>query len=78
MKEKMNVLNKLKFPHIYQYQKLGKDETFEGRLFIEEHQNEIDSEYSEVMDVNRERYRLGGSEYIHNSLKLQVRINSSF
>lgn len=69
---------KFVFPHLYEFYRLGSDQTPEGRSYLANHQDICDKEFSVVMDVNRERYRLGGSEYIHNSLKLQVRINSSF
>lgn len=65
------------FPHLHEFYRLGSDQTPEGRSYLSEHQDMCDKEFSMVMDVNRDRYRMGGSEYIHNSLKL-VRYETSY
>ena len=59
----MNIPKRL-YPHIYEFQRLGKDETPEGREYIKQHQNKIDREYSDVLDAKLLRY-LHGNDKIH-------------
>lgn len=56
---------KNKFPHMYEFQRLGRDYTPEGRLYLKEHQNQVDNEYSDIADTWKERYKIGGIEKIH-------------
>jgi hypothetical protein len=54
-----------KYPHIKELYRLGNSETAEGRLYTEQNQHAINKEYDRLIDENRFRKQLGGSEFIH-------------
>ena len=65
----MTRLPKRLYPHINEWERLGRDETPEGRDYIMLNQTRIDIEYSQAMDIYKFRYMMGGNELIHNLIK---------
>lgn len=57
------------YPHINEWERLGKDDTPEGREYIMLNQTRIDIEYSQAMDIHKFRYMMGGNELIHKLIK---------
>ena len=61
----MTRLPKRLYPHINEWESLGRDETPEGREYIMLNQTRIDLEYSQAMDIYKIRYMMGGEKTIH-------------
>ena len=61
----MTRLPKRLYPHINEWESLGRDETSEGREYIMLNQTRIDLEYSQAMDIYKIRYMMGGEKTIH-------------
>jgi hypothetical protein len=45
----MDIANKNRFPHIYQLEKLGGDKSPKGEEYYEEHNKELQMEFTEIM-----------------------------
>lgn len=61
----MGIINKDRFPHIYEFERLGRDDTHEGRRYNAEYQSELYYEYSIYIDMKHIRTLMGGSDAIH-------------
>lgn len=66
------VFTKKMFPHLYEFHKLGQDKTPEGRKFLEMKEEQVNKEYSIVMDLWRDRYMWGGDHKIHEVEKIHI------
>jgi hypothetical protein len=62
----MDVANKDRFPHIYALKKLGGDRSPEGEKYYEEHNMELQMEFSVIMENILDRGNLGDNKKIHN------------
>ena len=67
IKQKKMLFPKKVYPHIHEYINLGESKTEEGRSYLEKYQNEIDSEYSTILDLVQTRFLMGDNKKIHDS-----------
>jgi hypothetical protein len=61
----MDIANKNRFPHIYQLEKLGGDKSPKGEKYYEEHDKELEKEFTEIMRNVLDRDKFGGNKEIH-------------
>ena len=61
----MNIANKDRFPHIYSLDKLGGNKSASGEKYYEDHEKELEKEFTEIMRNVLDRYRFGGNKEIH-------------
>jgi hypothetical protein len=61
----MNISSKDRFPHIYALDKLGGDKSLEGEKYYEEHEEELEMEFTEIMRNVLDRDNFGGNKTIH-------------
>ena len=45
----MDIANKNRFPHIYALDKLGGDKSADGEKYYEDHEKELEKEFTEIM-----------------------------
>ena len=62
----MDIANKDRFPHIYGLDKLGGERTADGEKYYEEHEKELEKEFSEIMRNVLDRDKFGGNKEIHD------------
>ena len=62
----MDIANKNRFPHIYALEKLGGDKSPKGEKYYEEHEKELEQEFTEIMRNILDRDNLGDNKKIHN------------
>jgi hypothetical protein len=62
----MDIANKNRFPHIYALEKLGGDKSADGEKYYEEHEKELEKEFSEIMRNVLDRDKFGGNKEIHD------------
>ena len=62
----MDIANKDRFPHIYGLKKLGGDKSADGEKYYEEHEKELEMEFTEIMRNVLDRDILGDNKKIHN------------
>lgn len=62
----MDIANKNRFPHIYQLEKLGGDKSAAGEKYYEEHNMELQMEFTVIMQNILDRDNLGDNKKIHN------------
>jgi hypothetical protein len=62
----MDIANKDRFPHIYGLKKLGGDKSASGEKYYEDHEKELEKEYSEIMRNVVDRDKFGNHKKIHN------------
>ena len=62
----MDIANKNRFPHIYQLDKLGGDKSADGEKYYEDHEKELEKEFTEIMRNVLDRDKFGGNKEIHN------------
>ena len=60
------VANKGRFPHIYALEKLGGDKSADGGKYYEEHEKELEMEFTEIMRNVLDRDKFGNHKKIHN------------
>jgi hypothetical protein len=58
--------NPNRFPHIYALDKLGGDRSPDGEKYYEEHEKELEMEFTEIMKNVLDRDNLGDNKKIHN------------
>jgi len=61
----MDIANKDRFPHIYGLDKLGGDKSADGEKYYEEHEKELEMEFTEIMRNVLDRDKFGGNKEIH-------------
>jgi len=61
----MDIANKNRFPHIYALEKLGGDKSADGEKYYEEHDKELEMEFTEIMRNVLDRDKFGGNKEIH-------------
>jgi hypothetical protein len=61
----MNIANKDRFPHIYGLDKLGGDKSALGEAYHEEHEKELEMEFTEIMRNVLDREKFGDNKKIH-------------
>jgi hypothetical protein len=61
----MDIANKDRFPHIFALDKLGGDKSALGEAYYEDHEKELEKEFSEIMLNVIARDNFGGSKKIH-------------
>ena len=61
----MDIANKNRFPHIYQLDKLGGDKSVDGEKYYEDHEKELEKEFTEIMRNVLDRDKFGGNKEIH-------------
>jgi hypothetical protein len=57
--------NPNRFPHIYALDKLGGDKSADGEKYYEEHEKELEMEFTEIMKNVLDRDNLGDNNKIH-------------
>ena len=62
----MDIANKNRFPHIYALEKLGGDKSPKGEKYYEEHEKELEMEFTEIMRSVLDRDNLGDNKKIHD------------
>jgi hypothetical protein len=62
----MDIANKNRFPHIYQLEKLGGDKSASGEKYYEDHEKELEKEFTEIMRNVLDRDKFGGNKEIHD------------
>ena len=62
----MDIANKNRFPHIYALDKLGGDRSPDGEKYYEEHEKELEMEFTEIMKNVLDRDKFGNHKKIHN------------
>ena len=62
----LHIANKDRFPHIYALEKLGGDKSADGEKYYEEHEKELEMEFTEIMRNVLDRDNLGDNKKIHN------------
>jgi hypothetical protein len=62
----MDIANKDRFPHIYALDFLGGDKSALGEAYYEDHEKELEKEFSEIMRTVIVRDNFGGNKKIHN------------
>jgi hypothetical protein len=62
----MDIANNNRFPHIYALEKLGGDKSANGEKYYEEHEKELEMEFTEIMRNVLDRYNLGDNKKIHD------------
>jgi hypothetical protein len=62
----MDIANKDRFPHIYGLKKLGGDKSASGEKYYEDHEKELEMEFSEIMGNVLVRVNFGDNKKIHN------------
>ena len=62
----MGMLNKDRFPYVYELKCLGGVNTEEGDLYAKKYGEEIENEYRIMMKLFQLRSELGGNKEIHN------------
>ena len=65
----MDIANKDRFPHIYGLDKLGGERTALGEEYFEDHEKELEKEFSEIMRTVIVRDNFGGNKKIHEKEK---------
>ena len=61
----MDIANKDRFPHIFALDKLGGEKSAKGEEYYEEHEKELEREFSEIMRNVLDRDKFGGNKEIH-------------
>jgi len=61
----MDIANKDRFPHIFALDKLGGDKSALGEAYYENHEKELEKEFTEIMKNVIVRDNFGGSKKIH-------------
>ena len=62
----MDIANKDRFPHIYALKKLGAVKSPEGEKYYEDHEKELEKEFTEIMRNVLDRDKFGGNKEIHD------------
>jgi hypothetical protein len=62
----MKIVNKDRFPHINALKKLGGDRSPSGEKYYEEHNKELQMEFTVIMQNVLDRNNLGDNKKIHN------------
>jgi len=62
----MDIANKDRFPHIYALDFLGGEKSVKGEEYYEEHEKELQMEFTEIMQNILDRDNLGDNKKIHN------------
>jgi hypothetical protein len=62
----LHIANKDRFPHIYALDKLGGDKSASGEKYYEDHEKELEMEFTEIMRNVLDRDKFGGHKEIHN------------
>lgn len=61
----MDISNKDRFPHIFGLDKLGGEKTADGEKYYEDHEKELEKEFSEIMLNVVIREKFGDNKKIH-------------
>jgi len=61
----MDIANKDRFPHIYALDFLGGEKSALGEAYYEDHEKELEKEFSEIMETVLVRDNFGGNKVIH-------------
>ena len=65
----MDIANKDRFSHIYALDFLGGEKTALGEEYFEDHEKELEKEFTEIMATVLVRDKFGGNEKIHEKEK---------
>ena len=65
----MDIANKDRFPHIYALDFLGGEKSALGEAYFEDHEKELEKEFTEIMATVLVRDKFGGNEKIHEKEK---------
>jgi len=65
----LTIGNPNRFPHIYALEKLGGDKSADGEKYYEEHEKELEMEFTEIMRNVFDRDNLGDNKKIHDGTK---------
>jgi len=61
----MDIANKNRFPHIYALDFLGGEKSALGEAYFEDHEKELEKEFTEIMATVLVRDKFGGNKEIH-------------
>jgi hypothetical protein len=61
----MDIANKDRFPHIYALDFLGGEKSALGEAYYEDHEKELEKEFTEIMRNVLDRDKFGGNKEIH-------------
>ena len=64
--------NPNRFPHIYALDKLGGDRSPDGEKYYEEHEKELEMEFTEIMRNVLDRDNLGDNKKIHGTINFRI------
>ena len=62
----MDIANKDRFPHIHALELSGGEKSALGEAYYEDHEKELEKEFSEIMAAVLVRDNFGGNKKIHN------------
>ena len=62
----LTIHNKWKFPHVYFLKTIGGRYCAKGEEYYEDHEKELESEYTEIMESISYRVKLGSNNQIHS------------
>ena len=62
----LSIGNPNRFPYIFALDKLGGDRSPDGEKYYEEHEKELEMEFTEIMRNVLDRDNLGDNKKIHN------------
>ena len=62
----LSIGNPNRFPYIFALDKLGGDRSPDGEKYYEEHEKELEMEFTEIMKNVLDRDNLGDNKKIHN------------
>ena len=68
----MDIANKDRCPHIYGLKKLGGDKSASGEKYYEDHEKELEKEFTEIMRNVLDRDKFGGNKEIHGTTNIEV------
>ena len=67
----ITIHNKDRFPHVYTLKIIGGRYCAKGEEYYEDHEEELQCEYSEIMEAISERMKFGSNAQIHKTHERQ-------
>ena len=68
----LSIGNPNRFPYIFALDKLGGDRSPDGEKYYEEHEKELEKEFSEIMNCITERFRFGDNKKRHGTINFRI------
>ena len=67
----ITIHNKWRFPHVYTLKIIGGRYSAKGEEYYEDHEEELQCEYTEIMEAISERIKFGSNAQIHKRYERQ-------